>query len=62
MTGALTCTRQALKPGMLINVGVVYRSPRLQALPILAKYLHTTPSAIRRLNPDIGALFTDSTP
>ena len=47
---------------MLINVGVVYRSPRLQALPILAKYLHTTPSAIRRLNPDIGALFTDSTP
>ena len=44
-----------LRPGMLINVGVLYRSTRLQPLPILAKYLHTTPSAIRRLNPDIGA-------
>jgi len=42
-----------LKPGMLLNIGVVYRVPRLQSLPILAKYLHTTPSAIRRLNPDV---------
>lgn len=38
---------------MLLNVGVIYRVPRLQPLTILAKYLHTTPSAIRRLNPDV---------
>ena len=42
-----------LKPGMLLNVGVIYRVPRLQPLPILAKYLHTTPSALRQLNPDV---------
>jgi hypothetical protein len=37
------------------SAGVVYSSPRLQPLNVLSKYLHTTPSAIRRLNPDIGA-------
>eukprot|EP00286_Rhodomonas_abbreviata_P030030 CAMPEP_0181300342 /NCGR_PEP_ID=MMETSP1101-20121128/6837_1 /TAXON_ID=46948 /ORGANISM="Rhodomonas abbreviata, Strain Caron Lab Isolate" /LENGTH=927 /DNA_ID=CAMNT_0023405569 /DNA_START=879 /DNA_END=3662 /DNA_ORIENTATION=- len=42
-----------LAPGMLINVGILYRTPKLQNLPSLAKYLHTSPSSIRRLNPDI---------
>jgi len=36
-----------LLPGTLINVGVLYRTPKLQALTDLARYLETTPEAIR---------------
>ncbi len=50
---ALHVNPSLLRPGMLINVGILYRTPRLQDLAELANYLHTTPAAIRRLNPDI---------
>eukprot|EP00291_Cryptomonas_curvata_P011377 CAMPEP_0172203952 /NCGR_PEP_ID=MMETSP1050-20130122/31614_1 /TAXON_ID=233186 /ORGANISM="Cryptomonas curvata, Strain CCAP979/52" /LENGTH=843 /DNA_ID=CAMNT_0012882313 /DNA_START=725 /DNA_END=3253 /DNA_ORIENTATION=+ len=42
-----------LVEGSLINVGILYRIPKAQTLPALAKYLYTSPSAIRRFNPDI---------
>jgi len=36
-----------LTPGSLINVGVLYRTPKLQSLTDLARYLQSTPDAIR---------------
>lgn len=50
---ALHMNPALLSPGTRVYVGILYRTPRLQDLPQLAKYLHTTPTAIRQLNPDI---------
>lgn len=50
---ALHLNPSMLTPGSLINVGVMYRTPKLQSLRDLATYLQSTPDAIRRLNPDI---------
>ena len=40
-----------LTPGSLINVGVLYRTPKLLSLRDLASYLQSTPDAIRHLAP-----------
>ena len=50
---ALHSNPSTLNPGTIVHVGILYRTPRSQGLSALAKYLHTTPVAIRKLNPDI---------